>query len=669
MGKVNVAKLRYMSRDDFRVLTAVEMGMKNHEIVPCSLIASIASLKHGGCNKVLRELVKHKLVAWERTKTVQGYRLTNAGYDYLALKTLCSRQVVESVGNQMGVGKESEKEPKRNTGTNLHDLTEDRCQIHHVEDPASVYDEAMELIVKLANHGLIHGDFNEFNLILDKDDHITMIDFPQMVSTSHPNAEWYFDRDVKCIRDFFMKRFGYESELYPTFSDIRREDSLDVEVSASGYTKEMQADDELLHPVGPDDKSVETEEGSEFSLSDEEVPEKAEIYRSENESEGKSAEESGGSSCRLSGDLEQIKEDSLSEGSTDAHSFELTRFSQALEEIEGQVAKNSAVTELSEERNRTENDARQDGQMGHNGVPAGSEECEDECPHLIGLSSLNKELRPFRDQEGVGGKVGIDSTKNVNMNVVSMLQEFWENKQQQRAAFPSEGVVVYESLPSSGPPFVSYVTLPGGSCFGNFQCCLSRAEARRDAAKVALINSLFNELPSRRITKEFIMESVQEAVASTSGTLDDADDPSTSIGAYHYMLESNMGKTMLEFQELMTIFQLLHWNGSLKALRETKCSRQEVISYYSQYSLDEKMRSHMALDWIMKERESPGILSQELRMALRQLEEARKAGQELRFYKEKKEILSLALTQIYSDPDTSSPSDDQLSLAALCSYP
>lgn len=31
----------------------------------------------------------------------------------------------------------------------------------------------------------------------------------------------YFDRDVKCIRDFFMKRFSYESELFPTFSDIR----------------------------------------------------------------------------------------------------------------------------------------------------------------------------------------------------------------------------------------------------------------------------------------------------------------------------------------------------------------------------------------------------------------------------------------------------------------
>lgn len=65
-----------------------------------------------------------------------------------------------------------------------------RCQIREIQDPASLYSEIMELIVKLANHGLIHGDFNEFNLMLDDNDHVTMIDFPQMVSTSHLNAEW-----------------------------------------------------------------------------------------------------------------------------------------------------------------------------------------------------------------------------------------------------------------------------------------------------------------------------------------------------------------------------------------------------------------------------------------------------------------------------------------------
>ncbi|KFO34301.1 serine/threonine-protein kinase RIO2 [Fukomys damarensis] len=482
MGKVNVAKLRYMSREDFRVLTAVEMGMKNHEIVPCSLIASIASLKHGGCNKILRELVKHKLIAWEHTKTVQGYRLTNAGYDYLALKTLSSRQVVESVGNQMGVGKESDiyivaneegqqfalklhrlgrtsfrnLKNKRDYHKHRHNVSwlylsrlsamkefaymkalHDRkfpvpkpvdynrhavvmelisgyplCQIHHLEDPASVYDEAMELIVKLANHGLIHGDFNEFNLILDKDDHITMIDFPQMVSTSHHNAEWYFDRDVKCIRDFFMRRFGYESELYPVFSDIRREDSLDVEVSASGYTKEMQADDELLHPAGPDDKITEME-GSSFSFSDDEVSEKAKVCRSEVESEQNTVESRGCYSSSF-GDREQTEGDSLEE-SVNAHSFEMTEFNQPLEEVKGQIVENSCTTEFSEE-NSTENDTMQEDQTGEGGSPAGSEEEEDDCPHLINLPSLNKEFRAFRDQENVGN---IDPYRTRTLSITS----------------------------------------------------------------------------------------------------------------------------------------------------------------------------------------------------------------------------------------------------------
>ena len=43
------------------------MGMKNHELVPTSLVASIADLKHGGSHKTLRELTKHKLVCYEKS--------------------------------------------------------------------------------------------------------------------------------------------------------------------------------------------------------------------------------------------------------------------------------------------------------------------------------------------------------------------------------------------------------------------------------------------------------------------------------------------------------------------------------------------------------------------------------------------------------------------------
>lgn len=48
----------------------------------------------------------------------------------------------------------------------------------------------MDLIVRMAYVGLIHGDFNEFNIMIsEEDEEPTVIDFPQMVSIRHENAE------------------------------------------------------------------------------------------------------------------------------------------------------------------------------------------------------------------------------------------------------------------------------------------------------------------------------------------------------------------------------------------------------------------------------------------------------------------------------------------------
>lgn len=232
------------------------------------------------------------------------------------------------------------------------------------------------------------------------------------------------------------------------------------------------------------------------------------------------------------------------------------------------------------------------------------------------------------------------------VNVVEALQEFWQMKQARGADLRNGALVIYESVPSQSPPYVCYVTLPGGSCFGSFQNCPTKAEARRSAAKIALMNSVFNEHPSRRISDDFIEKAVAEARASFKGDPEEADNPNTGIGAFRFMLETNKGRTMLEFQELMTVFQLLHWNGSLKAMRERQCSRQEVVAHYSNRALDDDMRSQMALDWIAREQECLGALGRELGQAERELETARLAGRELRFPKEKKDILMLAHTQV-----------------------
>jgi LIX1-like protein len=148
------------------------------------------------------------------------------------------------------------------------------------------------------------------------------------------------------------------------------------------------------------------------------------------------------------------------------------------------------------------------------------------------------------------------------------------------------------------------------------------------------MNSLFNEHPSRTITADYIEEAILEAVREGHDT--------GGINAFRTMLEVAQGRTMLEFQEMMSVFQLLHWNGSLRAMRERQCSRQEVVAHYSERRIDDSMRTQMALDWVAREKITHGTIVRELAEAEAELEESRVLGRELRFPKEKREVLLLA---------------------------
>lgn len=89
-----------------------------------------------------------------------------------------------------------------------------------IKHPAKVCADLMALIVRLARCGLIHCDFNEFNLMIGEDEDITIIDFPQMVSTSHRNAKMYFDRDVQCIVTYFERKHRFICEVRPRHAGV-----------------------------------------------------------------------------------------------------------------------------------------------------------------------------------------------------------------------------------------------------------------------------------------------------------------------------------------------------------------------------------------------------------------------------------------------------------------
>ncbi|KAL3931395.1 MAG: hypothetical protein SGBAC_011331 [Bacillariaceae sp.] len=359
--------MRTMSGQDFRVLEAVEKGMQRHALVPAPLISSLASLRHGGTGKIISSLLRDKLLSHDKSCGYDGYRLTNAGYDILALHHLKLRKVIAAIGDRIGTGKESDiylavhpngnqvvlkfhrlgrtsfrnvkktrdyfmynqrgkggNQPAANSSNSWLFLSRKSAlkeyafmkALYNVEYPtpqpiahnrhivamslvrgvplyqvqsrnisaeqaASIFHQASDLALRLAKHGLVHCDLNEFNLLVDlsgiqqkalsqehdpyvrhsglsvaaetapgmlsargpwepehlqqhapddgsahSDDKppepmallengepqpvVTLIDFPQMVSTQHPNAKELYERDTACLYKFFTHKLHFQ---------------------------------------------------------------------------------------------------------------------------------------------------------------------------------------------------------------------------------------------------------------------------------------------------------------------------------------------------------------------------------------------------------------------------------------------------------------------------
>jgi RIO kinase 2 len=371
--KLDPTVMRTMSGSDFRMLQAVEKGMaKGHEWVPVPLIASLAALRHGGTSKILSSLLRDKLLSHDKKQGYDGYRITNAGYDILALHHLKTvSKVIVALGDKIGTGKESDiylamtpkghqvvlkfhrlgrtsfRNVKNTRDYHVYDSNNHRRgnasgsagatnswlflsrksalkeyafmkALYEVQYPtpqplghnrhvvcmglvrgvplfqisrghltaeqsASIFHQASALALRLARHGLVHCDLNEFNLLvdlsgvqaksltLDEDPYVrhsglsvaaestpgmlnargpwerdeelqfspnhqaiddgsvqndvpivpvslldngqpkplvTLIDFPQMVSTQHPNAEELYNRDMACLYKFFTHKLS-----------------------------------------------------------------------------------------------------------------------------------------------------------------------------------------------------------------------------------------------------------------------------------------------------------------------------------------------------------------------------------------------------------------------------------------------------------------------------
>ena len=414
--RFDLTALKYLTKDDFRVLTAIEMGMRNHEIVPVDLIQSISKIRNTSVRRILANLLKHKLIKHTKIQ-YDGYSLNFLGYDFLAIHSLIKQGILVQIGTKIGVGKESdvylcyvkntnseiseeqynqikeniltenalkeqnrqkkleeknnindenketeEKNDEKNEEEEKEESSEEeeeisylqndlpktiqtvvgeltiacikfarlgrtsfravkskrdyvKSQTHYnwlylsrlssqneyknmkglyshgfsvprpygynrhaiimeyvpsyplnkveeIKDKNTVYHKMMDFIYKLGTNGLIHGDFNEFNILLNinKPDEIVVIDFPQMISIHHPEAENYFKRDVQCVKNYFLKKFNLTFDEDLKFSDIKQIGFLDQELKAYGYKKEEEKKSEIKNEELNEEGNEENEE-------------------------------------------------------------------------------------------------------------------------------------------------------------------------------------------------------------------------------------------------------------------------------------------------------------------------------------------------------------------------------------------------------------------------
>ena len=73
-----------------------------------------------------------------------------------------------------------------------------------IADPGAVLEEILDnMRLAYQDAKVIHADLSPYNVILQPDQHILIIDWPQYIRPDHPNAEALLKRDVRNVLGFF----------------------------------------------------------------------------------------------------------------------------------------------------------------------------------------------------------------------------------------------------------------------------------------------------------------------------------------------------------------------------------------------------------------------------------------------------------------------------------
>ena len=99
-------------------------------------------------------------------------------------------------------------------GYNLNDVAT-------LDDPPGFLEDILLNAQKTFRAGVVHADLSEYNIVVQKDGVVLLIDWPQAVQTTHPNADSLLRRDVYNVLRYFERKYRLEGDLEEAIAYVK----------------------------------------------------------------------------------------------------------------------------------------------------------------------------------------------------------------------------------------------------------------------------------------------------------------------------------------------------------------------------------------------------------------------------------------------------------------
>ncbi len=216
---------KQLDNKDIRILTSIEIGMKDSQWVPVEDIMKYTRMTYDHLSFRLKKLARLKLLSFTNIP-YEGYQIYFEGYDTLALHTFVQRKTISAIGNEIGVGKESVvleaiKEPELGIGdpegvvikfhregrTSFTQVKRNRGHIGNREHMSWIYASRLAAKREADAIGKLYPEVSVPKLI-DHNRHALVMDIAKgslLYKTKLESPQWFMDEIFRQLKLAYAK--------------------------------------------------------------------------------------------------------------------------------------------------------------------------------------------------------------------------------------------------------------------------------------------------------------------------------------------------------------------------------------------------------------------------------------------------------------------------------